>query len=96
MRDEKNIAERGEAQIEGGLVAKDVQARREQMWQQDATLQKIGYPDGGEYIGQDGFLGIKGSPTVEQPKPQALDEAVAARLWTVSEHLTGVVYPPLA
>ena len=51
---------------------------------------------GGEYIGPDGFLGIKGSPTVEQPKPQALDEAVAARLWTVSEHLTGVVYPPLA
>jgi NAD(P)-dependent dehydrogenase (short-subunit alcohol dehydrogenase family) len=51
---------------------------------------------GGEYIGPDGFLGIKGSPTVEQPKPQALDEAVAARLWEVSEQLTGVVYPQLA
>jgi NAD(P)-dependent dehydrogenase (short-subunit alcohol dehydrogenase family) len=51
---------------------------------------------GGEYIGPDGFLGIKGSPTVEQPKPQALDEAVAAKLWAVSEELTGVVYPPLA
>jgi NAD(P)-dependent dehydrogenase (short-subunit alcohol dehydrogenase family) len=51
---------------------------------------------GGEYIGPDGFLGIKGSPTVEQPKPQALDEAVAAKLWSVSEALTGVVYPPLA
>ena len=51
---------------------------------------------GGEYIGPDGFLGIKGSPTVEQPKAQALDEAVAARLWEVSEQLTGVVYPQLA
>ena len=51
---------------------------------------------GGEYIGPDGFLGVKGSPTVEQPKPQALDEDVAAKLWTVSEQLTGVVYPPLS
>ena len=36
-----------------------------------------------------------GSPTIEVPRPQALDEAVAKRLWTVSEELTGVVYPPL-
>jgi hypothetical protein len=33
---------------------------------------------------------------VEHPRPQALDEAVAQRLWTMSEQLTGVVYPPLA
>jgi NAD(P)-dependent dehydrogenase (short-subunit alcohol dehydrogenase family) len=51
---------------------------------------------GGEYIGPDGFLAIKGSPVVEAPKATALDEAVAKRLWTVSEELTGVVYPPLA
>jgi NAD(P)-dependent dehydrogenase (short-subunit alcohol dehydrogenase family) len=50
---------------------------------------------GGEYIGPDGFLGVKGSPTVEKPKPQALDEAVGKRLWDVSEQLTGVVYPAL-
>jgi NAD(P)-dependent dehydrogenase (short-subunit alcohol dehydrogenase family) len=50
---------------------------------------------GGEYIGPDGFMAIKGSPTVEKPRPQALDEAVAKRLWTVSEQLTGVVFPPL-
>src|SRR6185312_2480192 len=50
---------------------------------------------GGVYIGPDGFNGFKGSPTVEQPRPQALDEAVAKRLWTVSEELTGVVYPSL-
>jgi NAD(P)-dependent dehydrogenase (short-subunit alcohol dehydrogenase family) len=51
---------------------------------------------GGEYIGPDGFQAFKGYPTVEQPKPQALDEATAKKLWTVSEELTGVVYPPLS
>jgi len=51
---------------------------------------------GGEYIGPNGFLGVKGSPVVEQPKPQALDEAVAAKLWAISEELTGVTYPSLA
>jgi NAD(P)-dependent dehydrogenase (short-subunit alcohol dehydrogenase family) len=51
---------------------------------------------GGVYIGPDGFNGFKGSPTVEKPRPQALDEAVAKRLWTLSEALTGVVYPPLS
>ena len=51
---------------------------------------------GGEYIGPDGFMEFKGAPTVVTPKPQALDMAVAQRLWTVSEELTGVVYPALA
>ena len=51
---------------------------------------------GGVYIGPDGFKAFRGSPTVEQPRPQALDEGAARRLWTVSEELTGVVYPPLS
>jgi len=51
---------------------------------------------GGEYIGPDGFQALKGAPTVEQPRPQALDEAAAKKLWTVSEDLTGVVFPPLS
>jgi len=50
---------------------------------------------GGVYIGPDGFKAFKGSPVVEMPRPQALDEAAGKRLWTVSEELTGVVYPPL-
>jgi NAD(P)-dependent dehydrogenase (short-subunit alcohol dehydrogenase family) len=62
------------------------------------TLYGATSPDakGGEYIGPDGFKGFKGAPTVEQPKPQALEKDVAAKLWTVSEELTGVVYPALA
>ena len=51
---------------------------------------------GGEYIGPDGFQAFKGYPTVETPRPQALDEATAKRLWTVSEELTGVTYPALS
>ncbi len=51
---------------------------------------------GGEYIGPDGFGELKGSPVVVQPRAQALDQAVAQRLWTVSEELTGVTYPPLS
>jgi hypothetical protein len=30
-----------------------------------------------------------------QPRANGLDEAVGKRLWTVSEELTGVVYPAL-
>jgi NAD(P)-dependent dehydrogenase (short-subunit alcohol dehydrogenase family) len=62
------------------------------------TLYAATSPDakGGEYIGPDGFMAIKGSPVVEQPRAQALDEAVAKRLWTASEELTGIIYPPLS
>ena len=48
---------------------------------------------GGEYIGPDGMGEIKGYPKVVQPRPQALDEAKGRQLWTVSEQLTGVVFP---
>ena len=51
---------------------------------------------GGQYIGPDGFGEAGGHPKVVQPRPQALDEQAGRRLWTVSEQLTGVVYPPLS
>jgi NAD(P)-dependent dehydrogenase (short-subunit alcohol dehydrogenase family) len=51
---------------------------------------------GGDYIGPDGFMELKGAPTVVKPRPHALDEATGRRLWEVSEQLTGVVYPPLS
>ncbi|MFC6646129.1 oxidoreductase [Granulicella cerasi] len=47
---------------------------------------------GGQYIGPDGFMAFKGYPTVEQPKPQALDDDMARKLWEKSEELTGVKY----
>lgn len=51
---------------------------------------------GGQYIGPDGGGEVRGYPKVVQPKPQALDEQSGRKLWSVSEQLTGVVYPPLA
>jgi NAD(P)-dependent dehydrogenase (short-subunit alcohol dehydrogenase family) len=48
----------------------------------------------GGYYGPDGFAGIRGYPTVARPPSQALDRAVAARLWQVSEALTGVRFDP--
>jgi NAD(P)-dependent dehydrogenase (short-subunit alcohol dehydrogenase family) len=51
---------------------------------------------GGQYIGPGGFGEMGGYPKVVQPRPQALDEQAGRRLWSVSEQLTGVVYPPLA
>ena len=47
---------------------------------------------GGEYIGPDGMGEIKGYPKAVKPR-KPLDEAVAHRLWEVSEQLTGVSYP---
>jgi NAD(P)-dependent dehydrogenase (short-subunit alcohol dehydrogenase family) len=49
----------------------------------------------GDYIGPDGFMEFRGAPVVVQPRKNGLDEAVGERLWTVSEGLTGVVYPAL-
>jgi NAD(P)-dependent dehydrogenase (short-subunit alcohol dehydrogenase family) len=48
---------------------------------------------GGDYYGPDRLWGLKGHPR-HAPKPrQALDRDVAARLWALSEEMTGVTYP---
>jgi len=46
--------------------------------------------DGGAYVGPDGFGEFRGHPRLTTPSGAARDEEVAARLWTVSEELTGV------
>ncbi|MBB6309805.1 SDR family oxidoreductase [Xanthobacter tagetidis] len=48
--------------------------------------------DGGHY-GPHRLAGVRGYPTEEAPPPQALDGAVAARLWEVSQELAGVAFP---
>jgi NAD(P)-dependent dehydrogenase (short-subunit alcohol dehydrogenase family) len=47
---------------------------------------------GGEYFGPDGRSGARGFPTRAQTSRSARDPELAARLWSVSEELTGVVY----
>lgn len=52
--------------------------------------------EGGSYIGPGGFMEQRGHPTKVGCTPYARNEADAAKLWSVSEHLTGVHFPPLA
>ena len=47
---------------------------------------------GGAYYGPDGVWEARGYPTAANIAPQALDQAAAKRLWSVSEELTGVTY----
>lgn len=47
----------------------------------------------GGYYGPDGMFEMKGAPAPARVPPRALDAAVAARLWQVSETLTGVPIP---
>jgi hypothetical protein len=49
---------------------------------------------GGGYYGPDGPLELRGMPTTAKKSRRALDEETAARLWDVSEKLTGVSYAP--
>lgn len=47
---------------------------------------------GGQYYGPDGIGEVKGHPKVVASSAQSHDEAIARRLWTVSEELTGVTF----
>jgi NAD(P)-dependent dehydrogenase (short-subunit alcohol dehydrogenase family) len=47
----------------------------------------------GAYYGPDGIAEVRGYPTLAKVPARALDQAVAARLWEVSEELVGVSFP---
>ena len=47
---------------------------------------------GGDYIGPDGLGELWGNPVKVGCSAAARDTAIAARLWQVSEQLTGVSY----
>jgi NAD(P)-dependent dehydrogenase (short-subunit alcohol dehydrogenase family) len=47
------------------------------------------YLRGGEYVGPAGWQQLRGRPRVVAAKPWSRDRAVAARLWALSETLTG-------
>jgi NAD(P)-dependent dehydrogenase (short-subunit alcohol dehydrogenase family) len=71
------------------------------VWAQSAemgalpTLYAATYPglEGGTYVGPDGFMEQRGHPTVVEARPTAYNKADAARLWEISEDLTGVKFP---
>jgi NAD(P)-dependent dehydrogenase (short-subunit alcohol dehydrogenase family) len=47
---------------------------------------------GGDYFGPGGFMGLRGHPTSARSSDLTHDPDLAARLWSVSEELTGVRY----
>ncbi len=47
----------------------------------------------GAYYGPNGIAEVRGRPTLARVPTQAMDEAVAARLWQISEELAGVSFP---
>ena len=47
---------------------------------------------GGSYIGPDGFKEMKGKPAEAEIARQAKDKETAAKLWAVSEDLTGIKF----
>jgi NAD(P)-dependent dehydrogenase (short-subunit alcohol dehydrogenase family) len=50
---------------------------------------------GGDYIGPDGLMGMRGYPAPTQSSHSSHDRQTAERLWQVSEKLTGVKYAAL-
>jgi NAD(P)-dependent dehydrogenase (short-subunit alcohol dehydrogenase family) len=48
--------------------------------------------EGGEYVGPTGFMDMRGAPGRATPSDRARNLDTAARLWGVSEELTGVEY----
>ena len=48
---------------------------------------------GGSYVGPGGFRHLRGYPALGVPSTRALDREMAARLWELSEKLTGVAWP---
>jgi len=47
----------------------------------------------GQYFGPSGIMELFGFPKEVHPRPQAGNAELAARLWSISEDLTGVAYP---
>ncbi|MEU9335559.1 hypothetical protein AB0D49_20645 [Streptomyces sp. NPDC048290] len=51
------------------------------------------HASGGQYYGPDRVLGMRGHPRVTRSNGKSYDTGLQRRLWSVSERLTGVVYP---
>lgn len=74
-----------------GMNAALGQSARAGSW---PTLYAATEPDvhGGDYIGPNGWLEMRGHPHKVEPNAAACDDANAEALWEVSEDLTGVTY----
>ncbi len=61
------------------------------------SLYAATYPglEGGSYVGPDGIGEFRGHPRLVSPNRAARDREAAARLWALSEQLTGVRFEPV-
>ena len=87
-------------EMEGSRIGKQTMSAANRVLGQSAAVGALPEvyaatsPDvrGGDYIGPDGFMGQRGFPKKVKSNARSYNEAVAARLWAVSEELTGVRY----
>ena len=87
-------------EMEGSRIGKRTMSAANRVLAQSAAMGALPEvyaatsPDvrGGDYIGPDGFMGQRGFPKKVKSNGRSHDQAVAARLWAVSEELTGVSY----
>jgi NAD(P)-dependent dehydrogenase (short-subunit alcohol dehydrogenase family) len=92
------------AKMEGAGFAAQLSELGNQIFAQSAamgalpTLYAATAPDvqGCDYIGPAGLFGMRGAPVKVRSNALSYDPALAARLWQVSEQLTGVRYELLA
>lgn len=91
-------------QMENSAIGRAVSSLFNNLFGQDVAqgvlpqLYAATMPDvqGGGYYGPDGFMEMRGHPQKTTPNEAARSEADAAKLWTLSEQLTGVTYDALA
>jgi len=87
-------------EMEGSKIGKGVMSAANAVLAQSAAMGAL--PEiyaatapgvrGGDYFGPDGLLGQRGFPKKVDSNARSHDQAAAARLWAVSERLTGVKY----
>lgn len=86
---------------EGGAVRRWLVNGMNRLFAQDATMGALPTlfaavadgVQGGEYVGPDGLLGVWGHPVITRSSRQSYDRDAAARLWAISESLTGIRFP---
>jgi len=91
-------------QMRGSALSERIARISNTVFAQDAahgalpTVAAAALPEarGGDYWGPAGFLRMRGLPGHATPGSNATDAAAAARLWTLSETLTGVTFDALA
>ena len=90
-----NLQQHTESRLQDGImaVANKVIAQSDEMGALPTLYAATQDLPGASYIGPDGFMEGRGHPTLVGRSSAASDADTAARLWELSEELTGVRFP---